>query len=330
VDRGGESFDNSEYIRMAVGCSATAHVKFGSGLDSTTSPTVSMCERDAEGNCKYKSGVILNQFQRDCCAIAFVKRSRSCIAPTMADDPNGIFQCIELTYSVEPGYITAHVTFFGAYGTDLINNGQVEACLVASHGNGTRASSPYCVLFVVQRCSVCLQPGEGLASVAKRFGSHWTQIYSANPDINGNPDDLEVGQLVRLGNRYTVKQGDTLVALALKFGVSVNQIFYWNPHLVPLPDLGGKVAVPRHFFAARSRSPLAPGLRRFLLACPPHPLLLACPLQKTPSAHGTLRACARQSPCARMPDRLARRGTKTSFPDCCQSATSCAFCQRPA
>lgn len=240
MDRGGESFDNSEYIRMAVGCSATAHVKFGSGLDSTTSPTVSMCERDAEGNCKYKSGVILNQFQRDCCAIAFVKRSRSCIAPTMADDPNGIFQCIELTYSVEPGYITAHVTFFGAYGTDLINNGQVEACLVASHGNGTRASSPYCVLFVVQRCSVCLQPGEGLASVAKRFGSHWTQIYSANPDINGNPDDLEVGQLVRLGNRYTVKQGDTLVALALKFGVSVNQIFYWNPHLVPLPDLGGK------------------------------------------------------------------------------------------
>jgi hypothetical protein len=244
VDKGGASFDNSKYITTAVGCTATAEVKFGSALDSTTSPTVSMCERDAEGKCKYKSGVILNQFQRDCCALAFVQRSRSCIAPTMADDPNGVFQCIELSYAVEPGYITAHVTFFGAYGTDLINDGQVEACLVASHGNGTHASDPYCILFVVQRCSVCLQPGEGLASVAKRFGSHWTQVYSANPDIKGNPDDLQVGQLVRLGNRYTVKSGDTMVALALKFGVSVNQIFFWNPHLVPLPDLGGKVASP--------------------------------------------------------------------------------------
>ena len=47
-------------------------------------------------------------------------------------------------------------------------------------------------------------------------------------------------QLVKLGNQYRVKDGDTLVALALKFGVSVNQIFFWNPHLVPLPDLGGK------------------------------------------------------------------------------------------
>jgi hypothetical protein len=42
-----------------------------------------------------------------------------------------------------------------------------------------------------------------------------------------------------------VKKGDTLVALALKFGVSVNQIFFWNPHLVPLPDLGGKVSLAR-------------------------------------------------------------------------------------
>jgi len=240
VDKGKSSFDNAEYVSTAVGCSQTVNVKFGSALNATSSPTISMCERDAEGVCRYKSGVILNQFQRDCCTKAFVQRSRSCIAPTMADDPNSIFQCIQLSYTIEPGHTTAHVTFFGSYGSDLVNGGQVEVCLVASHGNRTQASAPYCILLVVQRCSVCLQPGEGLAAVAKRYGSHWTQIYSANPDIKGNPDDLQVGQLVRLGNQYTVKKGDTLVALALKFGVSVNQIFFWNPHLVPLPDLGGK------------------------------------------------------------------------------------------
>ncbi len=82
-----------------------------------------MCERDANDNCNYKSGVILNQFKRDCCAKAFVQRSRTCIAPTMADDPNGVFQCIQMSYTIEAGYTTAHVTFFGAYGTDLVNNG---------------------------------------------------------------------------------------------------------------------------------------------------------------------------------------------------------------
>ena len=144
VDKGGGSFDNSEYISTAVGCSKTVNVKFGSALDATSSPTISMCERDAEGVCKYKSGVILNQFQRECCAKAFVQRSRSCIAPTMADDPNGVFQCIQLSYTIEPGHTTAHVTFFGAYGTDLINGGQVEACLTASHGNGTQVQRPTC------------------------------------------------------------------------------------------------------------------------------------------------------------------------------------------
>ena len=123
VGKGDASFDNSEYIRTAVGCSKTVHVKFGSGQDSTSTPTVAMCERDANDNCNYKSGVILNPSKRDCCAKAFVQRSRTCIAPTMADDPNGVFQCIQMSYTVEAGYTTAHVTFFGAYGTDLVNNG---------------------------------------------------------------------------------------------------------------------------------------------------------------------------------------------------------------
>jgi hypothetical protein len=56
----------------------------------------------------------------------------------MADDPNSIFQCIQLSYTIEPGHTTAHVTFFGSYGSDLVNGGQVEACLVAFHGNGTQ------------------------------------------------------------------------------------------------------------------------------------------------------------------------------------------------
>jgi LysM repeat protein len=53
--------------------------------------------------------------------------------------------------------------------------------------------------------------------------------------------------------KIQVKKGDTLVALALKFGVSVNQIFFWNPHLVPLPDLGGKVSLARSL--ARTHPP---------------------------------------------------------------------------
>lgn len=64
--------------------------------------------------------------------------------------------------------------------------------------------------------------------LARKHGTHWTQLYTTNPEIYGDPDRVVVGQLVRLGMIYRVKPPDTLMSIALKFGVSINQIFGWN------------------------------------------------------------------------------------------------------
>ena len=89
----------------------------------------------------------------------------------------------------------------------------------------------YRVMVQVQRCSACLRQGEGLVALAKRFGTHWTQVYSANHDIVGSPDELDEARLLRLGSLYSVREGDTLMSVALKFGVTVNQLFVWNGYL---------------------------------------------------------------------------------------------------
>jgi hypothetical protein len=100
----------------------------------------------------------------------------------------------------------------------------------------TIRTTPFIVLLQIQRCSACLKKGEGLNALAKRFGTHWTQIYSANHDIVGTPDLLEESRVVRLGSLYSVRKIDTLMSIALKFGVTVNQLLQWNGFLRTMPD----------------------------------------------------------------------------------------------
>ena len=198
-----------------------------------------MCEFDSTGTCVHRPGVLLDEFHRHCCQQPFQSRDAACSAPGQEHAPLSIFQCIQLSYSHHPGgHTTAHLTFLAPFQADLANRGQAQACVRARHPPDGELSAPYCLLFHIQRCSVCLQEGQGLTALAKEVGSHWTQLYSANPGITSNPDNLAVGQLVRVGSVYRIKEGDTLAGVALRFGVSVNQLYLWNPHLLPLPDTG--------------------------------------------------------------------------------------------
>jgi membrane-bound lytic murein transglycosylase D len=95
--------------------------------------------------------------------------------------------------------------------------------------------------------------GDTLYSVARRYDLSVTQLTQANPDLDGN---LKAGQILRVPlsepppqqsnaiqhvafkpqrsrsvqtNRYTVKRGDTLHAIAQQFDVSLAEIREWNP-----------------------------------------------------------------------------------------------------
>jgi membrane-bound lytic murein transglycosylase D len=95
-----------------------------------------------------------------------------------------------------------------------------------------------------------VQAGETLYSIARRYGLGVAQLNEANPGLEAS---LRVGQLVRLplasdetkssqpaafrtaGTqtpkpvRYVVARGDTLSAIARRFGLSLNELQGWNP-----------------------------------------------------------------------------------------------------
>ena len=71
-------------------------------------------------------------------------------------------------------------------------------------------------------------------SLNSKHGTHWTQLFSVNPEIALNPDVLHEGQvactgfgckmrtldrllqLIHLGNVYEIQEGDSLTDLALQ------------------------------------------------------------------------------------------------------------------
>jgi len=239
IDIGNSSYDNSQTFLTAVGCEKRIEVVFGSLLDDVTSPHV---ELFTTTNTK-KNSRILDAAQQACCIEAPLDRASTCVVDRAQErQPFDLFECINLDITDKwPGYTRAKVTFVAPYNSDMSNNGELSFCLAAAHdetGNSQNPlrSQPYCIHIQVQRCSACLRKGEGLTNMAKQWGTHWTQIYSANEDILGSPDSLEEGRLLRLGPLYELREGETLMSVALKFGVSVNQIFYWNKFLRPLED----------------------------------------------------------------------------------------------
>jgi len=204
VGKGTESYDNSELYKTAVGCLITAPLQFGSGFDDGRQLGMSLCDLLPSGECRLREGVRLtdSSAQQACCSQRVQDRAPSCVPASQRDIPQSVLNCVELKTAQTPGHVSGNLSLMVPFLSDLKNNGNLEVCVVAyhtdAHGNATGPSSlPYCITFEAQRCSTCLQDGQSLMMLAKAFGTHWTQIYSANPGITSNPDALVVGQLVR-------------------------------------------------------------------------------------------------------------------------------------
>jgi hypothetical protein len=196
VEIGTSTFDNSEYVPTAVGCRSTVSVKFAP-FSGSQPPIVRMCERKPSGSCIIRPGITLNDFQQNCCGAPFLGRPQNCTNPAQADSPASVFQCVQIITQSRGSATTVNVTLFAPFQSDLATDGQIEICLIASdsaQAANPAWSAPYCIIFQVQRCSTCLQAGQSLSALAHSVGTHWTQIYSANSQIN-DPDDVLAGQV---------------------------------------------------------------------------------------------------------------------------------------
>jgi LysM repeat protein len=123
-------------------------------------------------------------------------------------------------------------------------------------------------------CSYVVQPGDNLYSIATGRGLTVDDMLNANPDLEGDPPILQVGQVLQLPDCesdsvqpnpqatvsgvattapvppagtevYIVQPGDTLYAIALRFGITVQAIIDANE--LPNPDrldVGQQLIIP--------------------------------------------------------------------------------------
>ena len=79
--------------------------------------------------------------------------------------------------------------------------------------------------------------GDTLSAIAARFGVSLAALVGANPQIS-DPDRIFPGQVVTIpgsspasGPAYVVQRGDTLTAIANRFGVSLASLEAANPQI---------------------------------------------------------------------------------------------------
>ncbi|WP_331766255.1 LysM peptidoglycan-binding domain-containing protein [Embleya sp. NBC_00896] len=85
-----------------------------------------------------------------------------------------------------------------------------------------------------------VQSGDTLTAIGDMFGTTVEQLVSWNKIPN--PDLIDVGQKLIVNESdtphntlYTVKSGDTLTAIARRFGTTIEQLVAWNG--IPDPNL---------------------------------------------------------------------------------------------
>lgn len=111
----------------------------------------------------------------------------------------------------------------------------VEMCFAVVEGHAlvvanSATHARRCITVTVVKCRKCVAPGESLDSIAKLLNTQWRVIWSANPGML-NPLSIKEGDELQTALKYSVRTGDSLASLAMRFGTSVNVILSVNPTL---------------------------------------------------------------------------------------------------
>jgi len=263
--------DSTQPIVTAVGCLETleftygSHSSFGTSAqppkvvlmiksDKSSTITASTVLDDSEDGLQNRICCREHPMDRDALLLEAGMNNKKCrTEQALYLTPMDLFSDCMIQYpgvkDMEAGTMKVRIQFIVPERADMTLEGEeqvmgtsdgtnsflLQAEYEQANGQSFKAHF-YSVKIQVQRCSACLNKGEGLNGLAKRFGTHWTQVYSANQDIVGSPDDLEEARVLRLGSLYSVRAGDTLMSVALKFGVTVNQLFSWNGFMRTMLD----------------------------------------------------------------------------------------------
>ncbi|MBI3943297.1 MAG: peptidoglycan DD-metalloendopeptidase family protein [Chloroflexi bacterium] len=96
-----------------------------------------------------------------------------------------------------------------------------------------------------------VQQGDTVLDIAGKFGIDSDTLISANADLQSNPNKLSIGQELTIlpvaGAVYKIGSGDTLISIAQKFKVKVEDIVNFQPNNLKTGDtlaIGQQIVVP--------------------------------------------------------------------------------------
>ena len=122
-------------------------------------------------------------------------------------------------YATDPNYQAKVMSIINAY-----NLTQYDACMTGANTTAT-PSTPSATTYTVKS-------GDTLSAIAKKYNTSVDSLVSLNNIKNKNL--IYVGQVLKINGAtstkeyYTIKSGDTLSAIAKKYGTTVNQLVSWN------------------------------------------------------------------------------------------------------
>ena len=109
-----------------------------------------------------------------------------------------------------------------------------------------------CINVLVPKCKYCVQAGDTLHYINKKFllNTNWLQLWNSNgmPEISpdplapavviGDPDWIaDSNSIINLGPVYRVQPGETLAALAALFRTTVKKLLDVNPDVAAAASL---------------------------------------------------------------------------------------------
>lgn len=121
---------------------------------------------------------------------------------------------------------------------------------VSNSSNSTTAGQPSAGPAALD---YAIKRGDTLGAIAKKYGCTVAELVAANSDLIKNPNRIHIGWKLKIpqhrttgttvtptdnnnSDAYIIKPGDTLWAIARRYGCTVADIIKWNNKLITVPD----------------------------------------------------------------------------------------------
>lgn len=132
---------------------------------------------------------------------------------------------------------------------------------VSNSSNSTTAGQPSAGPAALD---YAIKRGDTLGAIARKYGCTVAELVAANSDLIKNPNRIHIGWKLKIpqhqttgttaaptdnnnSDAYIIKPGDTLWAIARRYGCTIADIIKWNKKLITVPDrirVGWQLKIP--------------------------------------------------------------------------------------